>query len=755
MATRREKALQAAEKLVKKGRLEAAIEEFRKVLRESPEDTRTLNRVGDLYARLNRVDEAVELFSQAAERFSSEGFFVKAIAIYKKILRLDPTRMPVYQSLAELYQQQGLGTEARAQYQVVADYYEKAGDTAAVLSAYERLAELDPSDLETGVQLADLLAQEKRSEDALAQYGSIAAAHFDAGAQDEALNVLSRAVELVPESLQFVMQTVVELQARELPKVVERFLTVAEEHNPEATQARGLLEQVVPEAPAPEAVAEEVVAEPMAEVEAQVDELIVEQEPAAEAPEPAATEPVAPPESPPAAEPAPVDEDDTVVIEQPLAAQPVAEKPPAVEPEEPAPLETDEFEIELDTFEETLVPDDEPTAEAPAAETPAGEEVPEFELELVDETEISASEEAEEPEHEESVADILGEADALASYGLDEKAIDRLERAIELEPGHLGAYRRLIGIQLNARRDERVVRLAAAAASAALESGNTSVWRQIVGDLEGRGFRIEGSKIVPPPPPPPPVEETPAELLVDEPAVVAEPEPEQEVEVELETETEVVVAPVDVASETAVETVEREAEEPEEAPLPEPAVAAAGADSLGADGGDFFDLGAELELELGDEDELLDGGGQLESQSIEEIVEGFKQGMAEVLSPEAYDTHYNLGIAYREMGLVDEAIGEFQLAAKDPRYLVECCSLLGRCFQEKDFSDLALKWYRKGLESPAITEEETLGLLYEMGNLHLGEGDREAALGIFTEIYGSNSNFRDVVAKLEELRSSS
>ena len=140
-----------------------------------------------------------------------------------------------------------------------------------------------------------------------------------------------------------------------------------------------------------------------------------------------------------------------------------------------------------------------------------------------------------------------------------------------------------------------------------------------------------------------------------------------------------------------------------------------------------------------------------QEQSLEEIVEGFKKGVAESLSPEDYDTHFNLGIAYREMGLIDEAIGEFQLAAKDGKYLLDCCSLLGACFLEKGLPELGVKWYQKGLETPELSEDAMLGLLYDLGNLYATSGEVEKARKTFVEIYGINSNYRDVVARLEEL----
>ena len=167
----------------------------------------------------------------------------------------------------------------------------------------------------------------------------------------------------------------------------------------------------------------------------------------------------------------------------------------------------------------------------------------------------------------------------------------------------------------------------------------------------------------------------------------------------------------------------------------------------------FFDLAAELEQEL-TEEELATGEEMLprEEPSLEEIVEGFKKGVAESLSPEDYDTHFNLGIAYREMGLLDEAIGEFQLAAKHANYLLDCCSLLGGCFLDKGLPELGVKWYQRGLATEGLSEEANSGLLYDLGNLYLATGDSESARRTFVELYGINSNYRDVVAKLEDLR---
>ncbi|HQR68524.1 MAG TPA: tetratricopeptide repeat protein, partial [Thermoanaerobaculia bacterium] len=136
---------------------------------------------------------------------------------------------------------------------------------------------------------------------------------------------------------------------------------------------------------------------------------------------------------------------------------------------------------------------------------------------------------------------------------------------------------------------------------------------------------------------------------------------------------------------------------------------------------------------------------------LEEIFREFKKGVEQQLSPEDYETHYNLGIAYKEMSLVDEAIGEFQRAAKSPQHAVECCSMLGLCFLEKGLPQLAIKWYRKGLESPNLRDEDRLGLQYDLACVYLDVGDRDGAYRTFLEIYGSDANFRDVGDRLKAL----
>ncbi len=683
MSIKRHRVIQSAEKLVRRGKLEAAIAEYRKVLDDAPNDTRTLNRVGDLYARLDRMDEAVQLFSRAAEHFTREGFFVKAIAIYKKVIRQDPTRIQAYETLADLYSRQGLINESRSQYQVVADYFIQQDDLSAAITVYRKMVELESDNPSHRVKLAELYRETEQIGKAMEQYREIAALMLAHQRVEDAARVYQSALELDSSDLGFVTDAVLEIKERGKPEAAERLLAIAIERNPEAERVLRLIRMGRDaEAAAP---AEET----------------------APAPETAEPEPPPPPDEP-RAEPPPAPE-----VEP---APPAAAAPAERQEVESEPLE---FELDLDEIEAA----DEVLAEAESFLR--GVELEEVEapgaaVEEVEPAAAAAPPVADREEVDRKAVELLAEGQVLATYGLEDKAIERYEQVLGVDRGNMTAFLRMIELYVAAERPSDVVGVATRAAATAADRGEDETWGEIR-DLLGRhGYRIEGKIVVPPQP----------EAVAEEPVL----------------EAPAAAAPLVDESELAWL---------EEISADRPAASTAGEEMFGAEE-EFFDLAAELEEELKAEESLTGEPltPRMEEQSLEEIVEGFKRGVAETLSAEDYDTHYNLGIAYREMGLVDEAIGEFQLASKDPRYLVDCCSLLGNCFLEKGFEDLAVKWYRRGLEAPGITEDETLGLLYELGNLHMTTGDPEAAHSTFVEIYGINSNYRDVVAKLEELRSS-
>ncbi len=1117
MAFRREAVIKTAEKYVAKGKIEAAIREYRKVLKHSPTDVNTLNRVGDLYARLESFDEAVRLFTQIAEQYTREGFFVKAIAIYKKIIKLDPSSLQVYEKLAALYAEQGLVTEARTQYQVLANYYQKHDNAASAITIYQRMAELEPDNPTFQLKLAELFASRRLVDRALASYERLADIFLVGGSIDEAAQVYLTALDVSADDLDFVERTVRNLQGAGNPGAAGRVLAKAMELNPEAAQISIQTEPPPTEVDEPQGAApaaSEVAEQPETWAPTGLDEVELDRTPVPdhdggsaepfrlelgldeladsaaqtqltetggrdgleEAVESAdasvsgrqdATDPlqasgslhlelepasddsdsfvfeldleddeipeslVQPPadmadapaeswteESARTAARTAVDSDDAlaaaiaedarIAAEEPGAdAVPRAEggiptldsaeiaaledfdltsltfdvSPEAAEADDVAaadggdadddaieieieldaddeaaaapspadveaeaggdgididwsldPLE-DAFEIDADAAEAAAAaaphPDDQEPAEevaaaalpsvepaapaeeaepaAPAQEAkpavPAKEDVapaeeparpdaeparpvqkpkpPARPPKVTSDSEVEAMLAAATAAHkirprktkrpksqvpethvpteapapavqaetpttetaqpavppapadadaleaaEAAVAklarsgddaellddspsramrvrlaevrreeDLLAEAQVFAKYGLREKAEERLRELWNLNPHNLAALQLKTGLLLEDGDSGAVIAEANNLASLAERAGTREPWNALRAQLIDVGYQVDGDQVVGPPGEEikgdrishflEALDNTASTPIVDPtPEVVPEPEATGPV-----VEEEGLAGEIDDALDSFFEVSSPKtagAGQPQQARTVDsgsaagPATAASGSTepfdesgmswldeshtSLGSaessdsreksplfdEDDDFFDLAAEIERELDAEE--ADESTPLASPSepsLEEIVEGFKRGVAEHLSAEDYDTHFNLGIAYREMGLLDEAIGEFQLSSKDPRYLVESSSMLGMSFLEKGLPDLALKWYRKGLEAPALDETAMLGLLYDMAVVLEQSGDSQAAHTTWVEIYGINSTYRDVAERLE------
>jgi tetratricopeptide (TPR) repeat protein len=122
------------------------------------------------------------------------------------------------------------------------------------------------------------------------------------------------------------------------------------------------------------------------------------------------------------------------------------------------------------------------------------------------------------------------------------------------------------------------------------------------------------------------------------------------------------------------------------------------------------------------------------------------------------ETHYNLGVAFREMGLLDEAIGEFQKVCQATEHghrfnqIMQTYTWLAQCFLDKGVPEAAVRWYEKALKIPSIDQETRTALHYELASSFENAGNRPAALSNFLEVYGSNIDYRDVGERIKALR---
>ncbi len=273
------------------------------------------------------------------------------------------------------------------------------------------------------------------------------------------------------------------------------------------------------------------------------------------------------------------------------------------------------------------------------------------------------------------------------------------------------------------------------------------------------------------------VEAAPSEAAPPLPPPAAPPPPSQPeaFEVSLDDAWSAPVAETPAAAPAAPEpapseeTVEYELQE---AAAGEPATEAA--PDAGLSSGDFLaDLAQEIDgLDLGPKATAAGAppaakappaagaaaGGGAHSQ-LSEVFEEFRQELGEMGEEvEDLETHYNLGIAYREMGLLEEGIGEFQKVAKlmgtgrPFRYAMQCYTLLGLSFMDKGQPTIAAVWYQKALSLPNLEQEALLALRYDLGVAQELAGDVKAALENFSQVYAMNIDYRDVADRIAALQ---
>ena len=162
----------------------------------------------------------------------------------------------------------------------------------------------------------------------------------------------------------------------------------------------------------------------------------------------------------------------------------------------------------------------------------------------------------------------------------------------------------------------------------------------------------------------------------------------------------------------------------------------------------FFDLTDVLGdalLESGEGEEMHDATHVVEKiQTVDELFNAFREGVEQQVQGDDYDTHYNLGIAYKEMLLLEPAIEEFKKAMVDPERTLECCSMLSICEQVQGNLDRSIEWLNQGIATPGFPPEDSIGLRYDLGNLLLQQGRRPEAQEQFQLVHDLDPEYREV-----------
>lgn len=197
----REATLKSAEKALRQGRIDAAIAEYIKVVEAQPRDWNSANALGDLYVRAGQMDKGLGQYARIADHLNAEGFYPKAAALYKKIIKLKPGEETALLQLGEIAAHQGLLADAKQYFHQVAERRKSRGDKSGAAELTIRLGTLDPEDLDARLGAARAAAELGDTSTALREFRDVAERLAAAGRDEDRLSILSEVAALDPEDV--------------------------------------------------------------------------------------------------------------------------------------------------------------------------------------------------------------------------------------------------------------------------------------------------------------------------------------------------------------------------------------------------------------------------------------------------------------------------------------------------------------------------------------------------------------------------
>ena len=750
MVFEKAKVIKAAEKFLSQGKISAAIKEYRQIVENDEHDLTTLNMLGDLCVREGHNDEAISCFLRIAEHYSEQEFNLKAIAMYKKIERLKPRDPAIASKLAALYATQGLTADARAQYLIVADAFTRAGKTKQTFEILHRVADLDPHNTEVRLKLAEGYLKENLGSEAASAFLEAGTRLFDSGQYEKSLKAYTKALEIRPHddaALKGVVSAHVALgSADEAAELLERLI----EERPDEPELVSMLASTYIEAEDPtgaaRTVATLVARDPskytrfieVARLHLKIGEVNETTRILSSITEQLLTG---------------REENDLLELVQEVLAR------------DPEHVEALRLLVRIHWWQRDM--DNLRSALERLAEAAEAAGLDQDERDALTQLVRLAPEEQRYSERLTALGGAIEEGAEEVAFALAPSldnvpsfesfageggpaappaAIDESPQADQIEWGSVSEARPSDPSSSFADLNEdSTVGFRVESTAKGFESGGQTATGAPTGDRS----RVEG-------------------LL------------RQELE---SVDFYITQGYTDIAVDT-LNLMERQfGHHPEIDARRVKLEAGPGEVAVGtAPTAETFDFGGSEQLTPGASAEGLSLDVDLAFGAIEKTepgfassasasgVKGIDPGLAEIfeefreaaeeepISNEDFETHYNMGTAYKEMDLVDEAIQEFQLAAGlvnpddgTSRYL-QCCNMLGHCFLRKGLPRAAVLWFKKGLEAPGHGEEEYKALRYELGSAYQQMGDVNRALEVFTEVYGVDVSYRGVADKLQELQ---
>jgi tetratricopeptide (TPR) repeat protein len=144
-----------------------------------------------------------------------------------------------------------------------------------------------------------------------------------------------------------------------------------------------------------------------------------------------------------------------------------------------------------------------------------------------------------------------------------------------------------------------------------------------------------------------------------------------------------------------------------------------------------------------------------EQKDFAEMLDKFKEGISRNVDEEDFESHYDLGIAFREMGLLDEAIGSFQKAARGPDQLVRASEAIGQCFMDKGEAGVTITVLERVVRTHGLSDGQLVGVLYLLGRAAESLSREAEAASYYQRVLAVQIGFRDAATRLSSLAQAS
>lgn len=733
--------IREAQKYLSRGQIDKAIAEWEKLLKESP-DGNIYNTIGDLHLKRGDKKSAVEYFHKSAAFFREEGFSPKAMALYKKILNTDTSNVNGLVALGELSEEKGLITDAIKYYLSAADILSKESKKDRFVSIYERILSLAPYNIPLREKVAGLFMKEGLIPNAAREHLNIARLYEERGDYDQSIDYFRRAIDSIPDNKDALLgiADIFEKRGdiRQALDYVKRAVKISPDDPDLFLKSAALLKNLGLHDEAISCLSKAIGLRPsdvaahrlLGDIYFDMDNI----EGAWECYRIVI---------------------DSLLLENNFEdAASVAEKFRDVKPIDAGRTliginkQKDNTEA---VFRETLF-----VAER-FLEAGLNEEAIRYYREalkihpddmilkkLLAEQEMKMGLEPSAVEKEKTAEELIAEADIFVKYGLYDEARAVLEELKVNEPTNIDVHLRLKSFYLEVGDAEQAVTECL-----------------IISEIYGRAGDVSGKETA--------LKEA-FEISPDDPRLADRMAPKRE-EAEMPPEPEMAVSQnlEDYAEEiTEAEFYMRQGLNEDALRIYQKLL------KIFPDNNDFKNRIAsiwepaaakeEIFPETGEEMRIEEEVIPTETFELQEIVEPqfdsdvldifheFKKGLEKELDVEDSETHYNLGIAYKEMGLVDDAIKEFQTSRGNPEYYIRSASMLGLCYMEKGLFPLAIDAFSGALDRIETQDESYWGAKYDLASAHEKNGDLKEAFDAFSEVYGWNSGFRQVTEKVNSIK---